>query len=195
MQPASTSPLQTILQPVLQWGDSGTDSDGVNRTGPFWTVASWIVPDATGTVYHTPHVGVNPGQVLIGVMTLTSQTGGLFTYACEFESIAGTDFSVTNMPELVWCVETLEAYEVGGSETPPYDLNEGSEYPNTDKTAFQVISIQANSVIPSLEWAPDNYVTKFGEHTNVASKSSSNGEVDVYYVAAPDAAPVRDGSP
>jgi hypothetical protein len=81
MQPASTSPLLTILQPVLQWGGTDADEDGVTRVGPFWTVASWIVPDASGNVHHTPHVRVNTGDLLVGVgvMTLTSKAGGTVT--------------------------------------------------------------------------------------------------------------------
>jgi len=47
---------QMILQPVLQWGDSGFDEDNVNRTGQFWTVASWLVgwPRQFGSS-HPPH--------------------------------------------------------------------------------------------------------------------------------------------
>jgi hypothetical protein len=180
MQPANTAPFLTILQPVLQWGSSGPDEDGVMRTGSFWTIASWIVPDATGSVHHTPHIRVEPGEVLVGVMALTGQAGGLFTYSCGFQGIAGTMFSVTNMPELVWCVETLEAYENNSTTPPPYDLDSAAEYPATDRTAFGTINIRTGAA-PTSHWAPDNYETKYGEHTTVVSDSATNGEVDIYY--------------
>jgi hypothetical protein len=181
LQPPSGAAFLTIIQPVLQWGDSGADEDGVQRTGPFWTIASWIVPDASGNVHHTPHVRVNPGDVLVGVMTLTGPSGALFTYSCEFQGIAGTNFTVTNLPQLAWAVETLEAYENGTTKTPPYDLNTASEYPDTDHLAFQGISIEAGSALSSLNWQADDYVSTFGEHTTIANPSPSSGEVDIYF--------------
>ena len=167
-----------ILQPVLQWGDSGADEDGVQRTGPFWTVASWSVGvDA----HHTPHVRVNPGDLLVGVMRLVNQSAGKFSYACEFEGIAGTNHSLVNVSELVWCNETLEAYENGSSTAPPYDLNDSTEYPATGYTAFQHISIQTGSVNPSVTWSPFQLVSKYGEMAVPVSNSSTDGEVDLFY--------------
>jgi hypothetical protein len=179
LEPANFS---TILQPVLQWGDSGMDEDGVQRTGQFWTVASWIVPAPDGDAHHTPHVRVKPGETLVGVMTLVSQSGGNFVYTCEFEGISGTNFTTPSIPELMWCVETLEAYEDGSTATAPYDLNSAQEWPATRFTAFQDISIQTGGVAATGNWQPPtNTVTEFGEHSVLITDSTTSGEVDIYY--------------
>jgi hypothetical protein len=168
MQPAS--PLELILQPVLEWGQ-------IARS---WSVASWIRPDPQGHTHTSLRVRVDPGETLTGVIRLCGQTGGRFTYSCEFEDIPDTRLCVCNMPELVWCVETLEAYKPGG--TPPYDLNSASEYPNTDRTAFRGIRLEAGVEIPPLDWEIVNSVAvQFGEYTEVVSDSSTNGRVDIVY--------------
>jgi hypothetical protein len=178
IEPADYS---TILQPVLQWGDSGLDEDGVNRTGPFWTVASWIVPDPDGNVYHTPHIPVNPGDPLIGLITLTGQDGSAFNYSCEFHNVPGTSLPVANVPELTWGVITLEAYENNSAAVAAYDLLSASEYPATGSTPFTGITIQTGQANPSPGWRPDNIVTQFGENTVIVTDSASNGRVDIYY--------------
>ncbi len=184
MEPANAS---TIVQPVLQWGNSGPDEDGKNRTGKFWTVASWIVPAPDGHTYHTPHVRVNPGESLVGVVTPVKKSAGSWVYACEFQAIAGTKFLTPPIPELTWCVEALEAYELSGGMSPPYDLNSPSEYPGTKFTAFEAIHVLADGKPSAAEWTVSNYQTKFGEHTEITANSSANGSVRVYYGA--DAAP------
>ncbi|HET6881091.1 MAG TPA: hypothetical protein VFI31_13095 [Pirellulales bacterium] len=172
-----------ILQPVLQWGTSGFSGAG---DGPYWTVASWYV-DPSGHAFFSPHphARVNPGDTLVGVMTLTSQSGGKFNYTCEFQGIPGTNLPLLGSPELVWCSETLEAYEIGSSASPPYDLNSALEYPATQVTAFEAINIQTGSVNPTVTWAAVNLVTKFGEHAVPVNDSSSNGEVDLFYPTPP----------
>jgi hypothetical protein len=163
MLPAKGSPLITILQPVLEWGEIGN----------CWSVASWVNPDSTRTSQSTPPVQVQPGQTLVGVIKLEAVQNWLFTYSCEFDGIPATRFYASNMPELVCCVETLEAYGLGAP----------NQYPEAKRTIFRQIHIEANGVpIPSLNWVPRNYVTT-GEHTKVVSKSSTKGRVDIYYGA------------
>jgi hypothetical protein len=170
MQPASSSPLKLILQPVLEWGMiAGT-----------WSVASWIYPDPDGTVHMSSHVPVVPGTNLVGTIRLAAQSGGLFTYSCEFENLPDTFLRVDNMPELIWCVEALEAYKSGGS--PPYDLDDIKEYPNTDRTSFGGIRVEAGASVGALDW--DVWISpaaSFGQHTKVISKSSTGGQVDIFY--------------
>ena len=170
----------TILQPVLQWGNSDPSD---NSTGPYWTVASWLVPVPPGDAYHTPHVRVNPGDTLVGVITLLSQSAEGFVYCCEFQGIADTKTPpMPAMPELVWGVETLEAYELVTTKTPPYDLNSQSEYPATNQTAFKLINILTGGAQPSGgSWTIKNYVSSFGEQTVVTVNSPTNGEVEIYY--------------
>jgi len=170
----------TIVQPVLQWGDSGTDEDGVNRTGPFWTAASWIVPAPDGQTYHTPHVRVQPGDRLVGSVVLTNSGAEGFTYNCQFEGLAGTLLPTPPVPELLWCVETLEAYELVGQHQVPYDLDKASEYPGTASIAFQNIAIVTDAPGPAGAWVKENIVTAFGEHAEVTADSTTNGTVTIF---------------
>jgi hypothetical protein len=172
---------QAILQPVLQWGDSGTDKDGQNRTGPFWTAASWLVGGPDGSAIHTPHVRVNSGDVLVGVITLTAQSGAGFEYACEFEGLAGTSMTTQPISELAWCVETLEAYELQGNQAPPYDLNDAAEYPLSNSVTFSSIDIVTNAANPNGLWQSQDVVTQFGEHTEIAANTSTNGRVLIWF--------------
>jgi hypothetical protein len=175
----------TIVQPVLQWGDSGADEDGVNRTGQFWTVASWIVPAPDGHAYHTPHVPVNPGDNLVGAVTLLDKSAAGCNYQCEFQGVAGTSFTTGAIAELTWCMQTLEAYELGSTANPPYDLNAVTEYPDTPMTRFGAITIAtAAGPGPAGVWQSENAVTNFGEQTVILTNASVGGEVDIYYSGA-----------
>jgi hypothetical protein len=164
MVPAKGSPLNTILQPVLEWGEIGL----------CWSVASWINPDSTNNSHSCPpsYIRVKPGDVLVGVIRLVDEHDWLLTYFCEFEGIAGAGFYVINMPELVCCVETLEAYGISCA----------AEYPETKRTIFRRINVKTDVAIPSLNWVPHKHVTT-GEHTKVVSRSSIKGRVDIYYGA------------
>jgi len=95
-----------IYQPVLQWGPSAAGG------GSRWNVASWYVDGATGMTFHTNLVGVNVGDVLTGVMTLTGQSAAGFSYDCFFRGIANTSLPVQNIQELTWLIETLECYNI-----------------------------------------------------------------------------------
>jgi hypothetical protein len=153
-----------ILQPVLQWGASAAGG------GPYWSVASWYVL-GSGEAFHTDLVQVNAGDELLGVMQLTDQATGGFSYASEFQGIPGTTLPVQDVAELVWCNETLEAY----------DITACSDYPDTDLTAMRNISLATGGTVPPLSWAPVDQVTDCGQHAVVASNSATAGEVDLYY--------------
>jgi hypothetical protein len=153
-----------ILQPVLQWGPSAAGG------GSYWSVASWYVT-SSGQAFHTPLVRVNPGDTLVGVLTLTNQSGTSFNYDCAFQGIAGTALPLQNIAELVWCTETLEAYQI----------NQCSDYPDTAMTALRAISIQTGNSLPPLTWTPVNRVTDCGQKAVVVSNSPSHGEVDISY--------------
>jgi hypothetical protein len=153
-----------ILQPVLQWGPSAAGG------GAYWAVASWYVTSG-GQAFHTNLVPVNTGDTLVGVMALTGQSGSLFNYTSEFQGISGTSLPVQNIAELLWCNETLEAY----------NINQCSDYPASNVTVLASIGIQTGSVNPPLNWTPVNNVQDCGQHTVVVSNSSTNGEVDIHY--------------
>ncbi len=110
-----------IYQPVLQWGVSAAGG------GNYWAVASWYADGQGGQSFHSQLVRVNPGDTLIGVMTLTGRAGGAFSYNCQFQGIANAGLPIQNVQELTWCIETLEAY----------GITQCSDYPATDDTAFR----------------------------------------------------------
>lgn len=157
-----------IYQPVLQW-----DWDG----GKTWAVASWYADGQTGTSFHSTPVTVNAGDTLVGVMSLTGQSGSNFNYLCEFQGLAGTQLPITNVPELTWCCQTLECY----------GITSAMSYPPTFRTPMKGINIKCGSITPTISWAVNNGVTDCGQHTEVVSNSADNGEVDLCYGTVADA--------
>ena len=151
-----------ILQPVLQWGFSQAGG------GPFWAAANWYVTSG-GQAFYTPVVGVNPGDALTGVMTLTGQSGSGFSYDSQFVGI-GTTLSIQNIAELLWANETLEAY----------GLTQCSDYP-PGGVAFTDIGIQTTAGAPGLNWTTQNLVTDCGQNAVVASNANPGGEVDIAF--------------
>jgi hypothetical protein len=156
-----------IYQPVLQWGPSAAGG------GSYWAVASWYVDGQGGAAFHSTLVRVNPGDVLIGIMTQTGASGGQFSYNCVFQGIANTGLPISNVQELTWNIETLEAY----------GMQQCSDYPNTNFTAMTGIDLQTSAGHPAITWAPANPVTDCGQNTRVVSNANPGGEVDIYYVA------------
>jgi hypothetical protein len=157
-----------IFQPVLQWGNNGTDG------GDFWQVATWFVTTTKGV--HSPFVRVNPGDVLKGVMTLTGRTRPpapvtTFSYYGEFEGIRGTGFTVTTLLELKWAAETLEAYNV----------DEASDYA-TRRINMRAIDLRTGGAAPTpaLAWNISNSITDVGQDTVVVADGTPNGEVNLY---------------
>ena len=157
-----------ILQPVLQWGVSAAGG------GPYWSVASWYVTSG-GQAFHTNLVRVNPDDTLIGVMTLTGQSGSSFSYTSQFQGINGTLLPVQNIAELQWCNETLEAY----------GINACGNYPDTPMTEFTEIYLRTGAKVPAVSWTPVNRITDCGQHAVVDSNSASYGEVDLFYRSQP----------
>lgn len=153
-----------IYQPVLQWGYNGIFG------GNYWGVASWYADGKGGQAHYSQYTQVNTGQILIGVMTLTSQSGNLYNYDCQFQGITNSRLTIQNVQELTYAVETLEAYGV----------TKASDYPATDGMVFWEINIQTGGVTPTLNWTPVNQVTDTGQHAVVLSNSNPRGEVEIY---------------
>ena len=166
-----------ILQPVLQWGNSGLDSDGVNHTGRFWTATSWLVGDSQGDAVYKLHTQVRSGDQLTGTIVLLSQNAAGFVYSCEFEEIAGSRFETEPIPELLWCVETLEAYELNSGLCSPYDLFDASEYPASGSVGFTDIYIATANAIPNGQWSTVDKVTNYGEQTTIIDNSATAGQI------------------
>jgi hypothetical protein len=153
-----------ILQPVLQWGPSAAGG------GQYWTIACWYVTSG-GQAFHTQPVRVNVGDILVGVMKQTAQSGHLFNYSCEFEGINNTLLSVHGIAELLWCNETLEAYSIDSF----------SDYPASYDTPLRSISILTGNGTPAINWTPVDAVTDCGQHCVVVNNSAVSGEVDLFY--------------
>jgi len=154
-----------IYQPVLQWGTSAAGG------GNYWSIASRYVDGQGGPAFHTPLVKVNPDQTLVGVMTLTAQSGSQFSYNCDFQGVANTSLPIQNVEQLTWCAQTLEAYGV----------QKCSDYPDCDLTAMREVAIRCGSVVPTISWTAQNSVTDCGQHCVVVSNSATHGEVDIFY--------------
>jgi len=154
-----------IYQPVLQWGPSAAGG------GPYWAVASWYVDGQQGPAFHTNLVQVEPGTVLTGVMTLSGQNNNLFSYDCVFKGIADTSLPVSNIQQLTWNIETLEAY----------GLQQCSDYPDISSVAFYAIDLQTSAGRPVLSWTPENAITDCKQHVDIVSNANPDGEVDIYF--------------
>ena len=175
---AQTGDRQTIVQPVLQWGDSYLDNEDTNDIGPFWTIASWAVVD--GTRHITKHQRVSVGQTLTGLITLEQQTDAGYTYSCEFDGIDGTRLSVCLPTPLVNCVEVLEAYEQSNSQaTWAYDLFDRQEYPNATSIDFTNIDITVAAGGAIGTWTTESPVNSYGERTSITANAATNGAVSI----------------
>jgi hypothetical protein len=150
-----------IYQPVLRWGNNGEFG------GSHWVVASWYADGQNGLAFHSPPVQVDVGQRLVGIMTLTSQSGSKFSYHCQFQGIAKTSLDIADQPELTWLVETLEAYKV----------TRCSNYPSADSTIFYEIEVETGNTKPNLDWTEKDVVTDCGQKTIVVSNNNGNGQV------------------
>lgn len=86
---------------------------------------------------------VTPGTVVTGRMTLAPQTNGLFSCTAEFDGYPSTQLTSENLPPMVDCVLTLEAYGTG--RTAPY--------PDIPFTEFSAITIEPDVVAADVRWA------------------------------------------
>jgi hypothetical protein len=173
---AQANPLQTIflfngiqnfganfgiLQPVLQWGPSAAPGGG-----NYWSVASWYVTSG-GQAFHTQLTRVNPGDTLVGLMTLVNSSAGIFSYQSEFQGFPSTKLPVQKIAELLWFNETLEAYSI----------QQCSNYPNTPKTSFTNIAINSTAGSLPVNWIAISKITDCGQ----AAKVVNSSQVDIFY--------------
>lgn len=159
MQDGRTSSSH-ILQPVLQWGPSGAGG------GNYWAITNWYVSNQQ-SFYGTLST-VSSGVSLQGVMTMTAQNGNLYSYSSVFTGApSNTSIQVTNVPQLTWAFETLEAYNV----QYPLDYPMSYEVPMTN---IQIL-LHSGTNVP-ISWGVENNQTDIGQHTTVIN----SGEVDIY---------------
>jgi hypothetical protein len=156
-----------ILQPVLQWGNS---PDG---GGAYWAIASWYVTQDGNATVSPALTRVNPGDILTGKMSLVQTNGNLYNYSCQFIGYPDSLLEIENIPELINCYQTLEAYE----------NNVSNDYPaNTQMTSMAsiIILLDGNNIAP-LGWNTEIGDANFGEHVSVVNNSANNGQVDICY--------------
>lgn len=157
-----------ILQPVLQWGPSNAGG------GNYWAATNWYGSGqgSTANYFYGTLVTVSAGTSLQGVMTMTAQNGSLYSYNSSFSGFpANSSMTVTNVPQLTYAFETLEAYGV------QYSL----DYPMTYEVPMTNIQILLNSGVNApIQWTAENRVTDIGQHTVIVNNNSPNGEVDIY---------------
>jgi hypothetical protein len=159
-----------IYQPVLQWGSSAAGG------GNYWAVASWYADGQGGQAFHSQLTQVKPGDVLVGVMTLTGHSASGSSYNCVFQGITNSALPIQNIAELTWLVQTLECY----------GITKCSDYPATNKTAMSAIRIENGKSIPSVGWSVTNASTECGQHTLLFDDDTTgNGEVGLWYTASP----------
>ena len=152
-----------ILQPVLQYGSSAAGG------AKYWAVASWYV--VGNQAYYSSLVQVSVGQSLTGVIKLTSRVKTKFTYSCSFTGISGTDFSISKIPQLTWCTETLEVHSV----------TECAEFPNTAFSQMSGINVRTKAGTPSVTWGVTDAQTSCNVQTTIVTQGATGAAVDIYY--------------
>lgn len=160
-----------IFQPVLQWG-SGSAAGG----GSYWAVASWYAGNQTQPAQFTNLTQVNVGDILTGVITLTKQQNGKYTYSCEFVGLPDSKLSVTLDKPPFQVVETLECYGTDSRDS----------YPAAQCTSMYHIAVQVGGSAITPNWVASNAVPPVGIHTDVSPM-----EVDLWY--GPESLPSRVG--
>jgi hypothetical protein len=158
------SAQNNIVQPVLQWGV------GAPGGGNYWAIANWYV-DADGNAYYSSLIQVQEGDLLVGLITLTNQSGASFNYQAEFQGIAGTALAVPNVSELTVASETLEAYQITAC----------SDYPNSPSTSMTSIDLRTNGSPAPLAWTATNKVVDCGQNATIVSNANPGGQVDIVY--------------
>jgi len=146
---------QHIIQPVLQWGSSPAQGSGTA-----WGIASFWVGQPTDPMFCTEWVAVDPGIMITGRMIVTPQDNGLFSCTCQFDNYSGTQLTAEELPALIDCVLTLEAYDTGPS----------APYPNIPNTGFTSVEIATGPSTPAVQW------TTYG-----GAKVAPDGSIQVVY--------------
>jgi hypothetical protein len=163
-------PGNSILQPVLQWGVSPAGG------GNYWAISNWYVWSYTG-YFCDSIIRVSPGTILQGIIKLTSDSGGTYSYNSSFivdsagTMLPGCNLQVNNIAQLNTAFETLEVY----------GITECTDYPADTLVKMTNIQIKTDSIYPSLMWTPQDIVTDYGQKTIIVNNSSTNGEVDIYF--------------
>lgn len=155
-----------IYQPVLQWGPSAAGG------GQKWSVACWYADSQSGHSFYSSLVDVAVGTQLTGVMSMTANVGGLFDYSAEFVGIANTRLPISQVQELTWAIETLEAYQVQSR----------NDFPASPSTDFLAIDLRTSQGFPAnFQWNGRSDHPETGSSVQIVAGSPNNGTVRIKY--------------
>eukprot|EP01121_Diplochlamys_sp_Union-15-3_P011806 TRINITY_DN3458_c0_g1_i1.p1 TRINITY_DN3458_c0_g1~~TRINITY_DN3458_c0_g1_i1.p1 ORF type:complete len:281 (-),score=54.64 TRINITY_DN3458_c0_g1_i1:30-842(-) len=141
-----------VLQPVLQYGE--TPAGG----GQYWGLASWYVSDTHGAFF-TKLITVNPGDVVLGSMSLEKNSSWVVTGQNTKTNEA---VSFTYKPysgDYTWAYEVLEAYSISNCD----------QYPTTNGVYFSNIKVAVAGTEVKPAWVTMTKNTFCGENTKVIS--------------------------
>jgi hypothetical protein len=138
--------------------------------GNYWSVASWYVTSTQA--FYTTLVKVNVSQFLAGDIKLNWKRHSYCSYTSDFYAINGTSLTISYIPELVWCTETLEVYGV----------DQCSEFPNLAYSEMFGIYIYLNNgTNPVMNWSVTNAQPYCSTQTVIVNDGSVNGTVYIYF--------------
>jgi hypothetical protein len=93
-------------------------------------------------MFITHWVEVVPSMVVTGRMTLDAQVNGLVTCTSGFDNYPATRLIAQNLPPLIDCLLTLEAYATGAN----------AAYPKIPTTEFSAVTITRAAVSAKVAW-------------------------------------------
>ena len=132
--------LNTILQPVLQYGYNG------NFGGNYWTVACWHANRHGVTRYSTPIDNVSKGDTIVGTIKAIAFHDDSCDWAIEARVLSKEEERYTKLH--VYGLETLLLFLAAGAlEAYSLDdlnsLPEWPQYPESGSTEFRDIKLES----------------------------------------------------
>jgi len=144
-----TSNSPAIVQPVLQWGNTGAGG------GNYWGIANWYVPNSGSAITSSLH-STAAGRTITGTMTRSSGTASYWDIS--FTQSTGDGASLyTDTGRTSW-------KEVQGGVLEVYYASSCSRLPNASSVTFSKIAVSTTSGAAS---------PSFSNNRNVTSCSSS----------------------
>lgn len=134
------NPVTTIIQPVVQYGNSGYYG------GAYWTMASWACGPGCGSATHSPPVSISPGHQIHGSIIASNCANGACTWAI-------TTRDVTTSQQTVYQYSGGDNYTWGfGGAVETYQLSVCSNYPSQGVFYSQIALTDRNGQQTSPAW-------------------------------------------
>jgi hypothetical protein len=132
--------LQTVIQPVLQWGTAA------DNAGKYYSIASWWV-NAEGQALYSKPMKVNPGDALVGTLTLLKNSSWSITIVDSTQKLTG---------QLIYTAKSKVIYERGYYALESYALSSCSSYPEPKpmQMPFHGVEMQSNGKSIAPTWVP-----------------------------------------